>query len=37
MEYKQFIVKAFEQKPGKWRARIKRSDGRPLIVSAETE
>ena len=32
MEYKQFFVKAFEQKPGKWRARVKRCDGRPLMV-----
>jgi hypothetical protein len=33
VEYKQFIVKAFEQKPGKWRARVKRSDGKPLMVA----
>jgi hypothetical protein len=33
VEYKEFIVKAFEQKPGKWRARVKRSDGKPLMVS----
>ena len=33
MEYKWFIVKAFEQKPGKWRARVKRSDGKPLMVA----
>ena len=32
MEYKQFFVKAFEQRPGKWRARVKRCDGRPLMV-----
>ena len=32
VEYKQFFVKAFEQRPGKWRARVKRCDGRPLMV-----
>ena len=29
MEYKQFIVKLFEREPGKWRATVRRSDGRP--------
>ncbi len=33
MEYKQFIVKAFEQKHGKWRATVKRSDGKPLMIA----
>jgi hypothetical protein len=32
VEYKEFFVKAFEQQPGKWRARVKRCDGRPLMV-----
>lgn len=32
MEYKHFVVKAFQQEPGKWRASIKRSDGTPLVV-----
>ena len=32
MEYKQCIVKAFEQAPDKWRASVKRSDGKPLMV-----
>ena len=32
MEYKHFIVKAFQQEPGKWRASLKRSDGTPLPV-----
>ena len=32
MEYKQLIVKAFEQAPGKWRASVKRSDGKPLMI-----
>jgi hypothetical protein len=31
MEYKQFIVKIFEREPGKWRAIIRRSDGRPVM------
>jgi hypothetical protein len=33
VEYKQFFVKAFEQKPGKWRARIKRLDGKPVVAA----
>jgi len=33
VEYKQFIVKVFEQQPGKWRARVKRLDGKPLMVA----
>jgi hypothetical protein len=32
MEYKHFVVKAFQQERGKWRASIKRSDGTPLAV-----
>src|SRR5271170_4244376 len=32
VEYKQLIVKAFEQAPGKWRASVKRSDGKPLMI-----
>ena len=32
VKYKQFIIEAFEQAPGKWRAGIKRSDGTPLMV-----
>jgi hypothetical protein len=31
MEYKQFVVRAFEREPGKWRAKILRPDGEPLI------
>jgi len=30
MEYKHFVVQAFQQEPGKWRASIKRSDATPL-------
>ncbi len=33
MEYKQFVVQAFEQEPGKWRARIRRIDGAPIVVT----
>jgi hypothetical protein len=33
MEYKQFIVKASERKPGKWRASVQRSDGKPMVVT----
>ena len=32
MEYKQFIVRTFEREPGKWRAIVRRSDGRPVMV-----
>ena len=32
MEHKHFIVSAFQQRPGKWRAGVKRSDGTPLTV-----
>ncbi len=33
MEYKGFFVKAFEQTPGKWHARVKRLDGKPIVVA----
>lgn len=32
MEYNQFIVKSFERRPGKWRATVRRSDGKPIMV-----
>jgi hypothetical protein len=32
MEYKQFIIKAFEQKRGKWRANVWRSNGRAIKI-----
>ena len=32
MEYRHFIVNAFQQRPGKWRASVKRPDGTPLAV-----
>ena len=28
MEYKRFIVKAFEREPGKWRASVERANGK---------
>jgi hypothetical protein len=31
MEYKQFIVQAFEREPGKWRASVERADGKVII------
>jgi hypothetical protein len=31
MNYKGFLIEAFEQRPSKWRARIGRARGRPLI------
>jgi hypothetical protein len=33
VEYKQFFVKAFERRPGKGRARVKRLDGKPILVA----
>jgi hypothetical protein len=32
MEYKRFVVRAFEQEPGKWRASIRRTDGKPVKI-----
>ena len=32
MEYQGFVVEAFERDPGKWRAKICRSSGMPLII-----
>jgi 2-iminoacetate synthase ThiH len=31
MEYKQFVVKAFEREPGKWRASVERANGKALL------
>jgi hypothetical protein len=31
MEYKGFVVRAFEREPDKWRAKILRQNGEPLI------
>jgi hypothetical protein len=32
MEYKQFVVRAFEREPGKWRACIKRANGKAIMA-----
>jgi hypothetical protein len=32
MDYKQFIIQAFEREPNKWRAKIFRYTGKPLIT-----
>jgi hypothetical protein len=31
LEYKQFTVSAYQREAGKWRARVRRTSGRPLI------
>jgi hypothetical protein len=31
MEYKEFDIQPFEQEPGKWRARVRRTNRMPLI------
>ena len=33
VEYMQFVIQAFELEPGKWRARICRVDGAPIVVT----
>ena len=32
MEYQGFVVDAFQRDPGKWRAKISRSSGQPVIT-----
>jgi hypothetical protein len=32
MEYEHFSVIAFERQPNKWRARIRRADGMPVVI-----
>ncbi len=32
VEYKHFFVKAFQREPAKWRASVKRLDGKPLML-----
>jgi hypothetical protein len=32
MEYKQFVVQAFEREPGKWRASVERADGKAIMA-----
>jgi hypothetical protein len=31
MEYKEFYIRAFERETGKWRARVRRTNGMPLL------
>ena len=37
MEYRQFIINAFEQEPGKWRACVRRANGKPLKATGRTK
>jgi hypothetical protein len=32
VEYRGFFVEALEQKPGRWRAKVSRTDGKPVKV-----
>ncbi len=32
MEYKQFVVRAFEREPRKWRASVERADGKAVMT-----
>jgi hypothetical protein len=32
VEYKHFLLRAFQREPGKWRASVKRIDGKPLML-----
>jgi hypothetical protein len=32
LEYKRFFIRPFEREVGKWRAKIRRSDGKPIVV-----
>lgn len=34
MEYRGFIIQAFEPEPGKWRARVRRADGKAIMAAA---
>ena len=35
MEYKQFILLAFEHKPGKWRASVERANGKAIMTTTD--
>jgi hypothetical protein len=37
MEYRQFVIKAFERKPSKWRAIVQRSNGKPMMVTGRAK
>lgn len=32
MQYQQFLIAAFERQPNRWRATIRRVDGRPVVI-----
>jgi hypothetical protein len=32
VEYKHFLLRAFQREPGQWRASVKRLDGKPLML-----
>jgi hypothetical protein len=33
VEYRQFIVRAFEREPGKWRASVERANGKAIMIT----
>lgn len=37
MEYKQFLITTFEQRPGKWRASVRRANGKPLMATGRAK
>jgi hypothetical protein len=37
MEYKQFLITTVEPKPGKWRASVRRANGKPLVASGRAK
>jgi hypothetical protein len=34
MQYRQFTISAYEREPGKWRARVRRSNGRSVLAGS---
>lgn len=34
MQYKQFTISVYEREPGRWRARVRRTNGRTLIAGS---
>ncbi len=32
MQYQRFLITAFERQPEKWRAKVRRADGMPIII-----
>ncbi len=37
MEYKHFLITTFEQAPGRWRACVRRANGKPLIATGRAK